>query len=404
LLNFAYKAQTADARVVRGTLAAADAAAALEQVRRLRLRPIELRPWTPPPGHALLGRLRRGVPSGDKLLLLRQLHTMCAAGIPLVRALAALGQQVENERACQLLAAVRSDVEAGATLAGACARQPALFTPLEIQLVQAAEESGLLEQMLGRMADLHEKEMAVRRDVRSALFYPLLVIGELVIAIGVILKFVFPRFVEIFAGLSAELPAPTLLLIHLSNALNRWGWLLPLLLAGSYLGYRAARRRPGFALRADRAKLSAPIVGHILRKIQLSRFTHLLASLVDAGIPLVGALRLGADIMGNEFLRRDAVTVRVAVERGSSFAAALGEAEAFPPICREMVAVGEEAGRLVESLKRVSDYYEDQAQFAIKNLTVVIEPLLLLVLGAVVAFVALAVFLPMWNLMGAIRG
>ncbi|TFG47277.1 MAG: type II secretion system F family protein [Gemmatimonadales bacterium] len=254
------------------------------------------------------------------------------------------------------------------------------------------------------MGDLHEKEMEIQRNIRSALFYPGLVVGELGLAIGVILKFVFPRFVQIFAGFSADLPAPTVALIRLSNAFDRYGWLLPPLVVAVFTGYRLARRRPLFALAADRIKLRIPLMGPVFQKIHLSRFSHLLANLTAAGIPLVAALRLGADTLDNCWLRRDAVALREGVEQGKSIAIAMTDLAAFPPVCREMIAVGEESGRLVETLRRVSEYYDRQVDFAIKNLTVAIEPILLLVLGVVVLFVALAVFLPMWNLMGAIKG
>lgn len=404
MITFAYKAQTADARLVRGVLAATDAAAALEQVRRQQLRPIELRPYAPPAWRGLLSRLRRGVPDGERLLLLRQLQTMLGAGIPLVRSLAALQQQTENRSVRAQLGTLRADVEAGATLADACARQPALFNRLQVQMLRAAEESGLLEEMLGRMADLHEKEMEVRRNVRSAIFYPSLVVGELVLAVTVILKFVFPRFVQIFAGFRTDLPTPTVALIRASELLDRYGWTLPLAAAALWLGYRRARRDPAVALASDRAKLRLPIVGPILLRLQLSRFAHLLANLTDAGIPLVTALRLAGETIGNELVRRDVVALRTGVEGGLSLAAAMADLPAFPAVTREMVAVGEESGRVVETLRRVSAYYDRQVDQAIKNLTVVIEPVLLLVLGAIVLFVALAVFLPMWNLMGAIRG
>jgi len=248
------------------------------------------------------------------------------------------------------------------------------------------------------------RSIEVRRNVRSALFYPALVIGELVLAITVILKFVFPRFVQIFAGFRAELPAPTRLLIHLSNLMDRWGWLAPFVVLAAWGAYRLARRRPDLALAVDRAKLRVFLIGPILWKIQLSRLSHLLANLVEAGIPLVAALRLGADTLGNTWLRRDAVALRRRVEGGEGVAAAMRELPAFPAITREMIAVGEESGRLVETLRRVSGYYDAQVDYAIRNLTVTIEPILLLVLGVVVLFVALAVFLPMWDLMGAIRG
>ncbi len=392
MATFAYRAATGDARVVSGLLNADDQAGALAQLERLRLRPIELRAWRPPPWQRLTQRLRRGAPAGERLLLIRQLQTMLGSGIPLVRALGALESQVEHERVRRMVAGLRADVEGGATLAEACARQPALFSGLQVQMVRAAEHSGLLEEMLARMGDLHEKEMEVRRNVRSALFYPALVVGELVLAVGVILKFVFPRFVTIFAGFSADLPGPTVALIRLSGALDRWGWTVPPLAAALWGAYRAARRRPAFALRADRAKLRVPLIGPILWRIQLGRFAHLLANLVEAGIPLVAALRLATDTVGNAWLRRDAVELRQRVERGGAIAASLRDLAAFPPVAREMIGVGEESGRLVETLRRVSDYFDRQVDYAIRNLTVAIEPILL------------AVFLPMWNLMGAIRG
>jgi MSHA biogenesis protein MshG len=194
------------------------------------------------------------------------------------------------------------------------------------------------------------------------------------------------------------------MLIRLSGWVDHYGWTLPLAIAAVIALYFLARRRLAFAMAADRLKFRLPLLGVILHKIQLSRFAHLLASLLDAGIPLVQALRLAAETVGNVHLRHDIDQVRHEVERGSSLAAAMSERGSFPPVCREMVAVGEESGRFVESLQRVSGYYDGQIDYAIKNLTVVIEPILLAVLGVVVLFVALAVFLPMWNLISVVRG
>jgi type II secretory pathway component PulF len=401
---YRYRAVSAAGQTQHGLVEAQDLDQALDRVHQLGLTPLRLEaaaPGAPRGRRPWLFRTRVG--SRDLILFTRQLETMLESGLPLLAALEILHQQTAHPDLKAAVDRVRSDVEQGSTLAEAMRRHPRCFPALYVNLVFAGEEGGLIGPMLERMASLLEYEAETEQRIRSATFYPTLVLAELCIAFIVLMKFVLPRFASLFRNFNAELPLPTRILIGLSDVMEKY-WLL-ILLGGAATACAAvlwARTEPG-RRRIHRAIITAPIFGHIFLKTIMSRFCRILSALLSSGIPIVQALEIARGVVGNRIVEAEIETMRDGVVAGMGLAEPLRGSEVIPPVVVKMLAVGEETGAVDKMLLRVSRYYDQDVDYAVKNLSSAIEPVLLAILGAGVLFTALAVFLPLWNLMSVFR-
>ncbi len=402
---FRYRARNPAGAPQQGLLEAADLDHAIEQVRRLGLVPVRLETFEPgaPAERFRLLRFEKRVEPRDLILFTRQLETMLDSGLPLLSALTILHQQSTHPRLKAAIDRVRADVEQGSTLTEAMRRHPRVFPALYANLVHAGEEGGLIVPMLDRLATLLESEAETAQRIRSATFYPILIIVELLLAFTVLLKFVLPRFASLFRKFGAELPLPTRILIGLSDATERF-WLPGVVLAAlaaaaAVLWIRTPRGRRWL----DETLLSLPVLGPILLKASMSRVARVLSALIAGGTPIVQALTITRGVAGNRVIEEDLETMRTGVVAGTGLADSVRESRFFPPLVLKMMAVGEETGALDKMLLRVSRYYDQDVDYLVKNLSTAIEPVLLLVLGAAVLFTALAVFLPLWNLMNVFR-
>ncbi len=402
---FRYRARNPAGTPQQGLLEAADLDHAIEQIRRLGLVPVRLETFEPgaPAERFRLLRFEKRVEPRDLILFTRQLETMLDSGLPLLSALTILHQQSTHPRLKAAIDRVRADVEQGSTLTEAMRRHPRVFPALYANLVHAGEEGGLIVPMLDRLATLLESEAETAQRIRSATFYPILIIVELLLAFTVLLKFVLPRFASLFRKFGAELPLPTRILIGLSDATERF-WLPGVVLAAlaaaaAVLWIRTPRGRRWL----DETLLSLPVLGPILLKASMSRVARVLSALIAGGTPIVQALTITRGVAGNRVIEEDLETMRTGVVAGTGLADSVRESRFFPPLVLKMMAVGEETGALDKMLLRVSRYYDQDVDYLVKNLSTAIEPVLLLVLGAAVLFTALAVFLPLWNLMNVFR-
>ena len=404
--RFAYRAVGVGGAARSGTLEAQDLDRAIDQVRGMGLTPVRI-----VPGHgdgAAPGRTRFALPwrrakPSELILFTRQLETMLEAGLPLLSTLETLHDQATDPALKEAVDGVRADIEQGSTLTEAMSRRPHCFPPLYVGLIRAGEEGGLLTPMLDRVGTILEYQEETRQRIRSATFYPLLVVGELVAAFVVLVKFVLPRFADLFRNLGANLPLPTRVLIAMSDGFDRF-W-LPLLA----LGVTAAALGTLW-IRTDRGRttvdgwiLRVPLFGAIVRKVALARFARVLGALVESGIPIVQALAISRGVLGNKVLELEIDRMREGLVEGHGLAGPLRESRVMPPLVTKMLAVGEETGSIAPMLARIARYYDRDVDYAVKNLSAALEPALLVVLGASVLFTALAVFLPLWNLMSAFR-
>jgi type II secretory pathway component PulF len=402
---FRYRARNPAGAPQQGTLEAADLDHAIEQVRRLGLVPVRLETYEAE-GPAERFRppwLEKRVEPRDLILFTRQLETMLDSGLPLLSALTILHQQSTHPRLRAAIDRVRADVEQGSTLTEAMRRHPRVFPTLYANLVHAGEEGGLIVPMLDRLATLLEAEAETAQRIRSATFYPILIIVELLLAFTVLLKFVLPRFASLFRKFGAELPLPTRVLIGISDATERY-WLPGIVFLAAaaaaavlWIGTPKGRRW------LDRTLLTLPVLGPILLKGAMSRVARVLSALIAGGTPIVQALEITRGVAGNRIIEEDLETMRTGVVAGTGLADSVRGSRFFPPLVLKMMAVGEETGALDKMLLRVSRYYDQDVDYLVKNLSTAIEPVLLLILGAAVLFTALAVFLPLWNLMNVYR-
>lgn len=404
--TYRYRAQGPAGAAQQGVLEASDLDQAVERVHRLGLVPIRLEPQDAP-GRFPLGRLKtlllKRVEPRDLILFTRQLETMLDSGLPLLTALEILHQQNPHPRLGPAIDRVRADVEQGSTLTEAFRKHPQVFPDLFVSLIHAGEEGGLIVPMLDRIASLLEYEAETRQRIRSATFYPTLVVCELLAAFFVLIRFVLPRFASLFRKFGAELPLPTRILIGASDFFDRFGVLLLVALAAGAAGAAAWSRTDPGRRWIDQRILRLPVLGPIFLKTAMSRVSRVLSALIAGGTPVVQALEVVKGVAGNRIIAEDLERMRNGVTAGTGLADSLRGTPNFPPLVLKMMAVGEETGALDRMLLRVSRYYDQDVDYLVKNLSSAIEPVLLAILGAAVLFTALAVFLPLWNLMHVFR-
>lgn len=389
---FSYVAKTEDGRTVTGSLEAASQVVVLEALHRQGLVVVGVKQAKGPAVR------RKKVRLDDLAIFSRQMATLVDAGIPLVGGLEAVADQLENKDLRDVVVSVREAVEGGTNFTAAIARQNKVFSPLFVSMVKAGEASGHLAEVMDRLATYLEKSAALQRKVKSACVYPVIVIAMAFIITSVLILKVIPAFKEIFETLGVDLPLPTRILIWVSDTAQT-GFLPGLLLLGGgvFLFRRALQTSRG-RLRFDRVLLRLQVVGPIVRKLAIAKFSRTLSTLVRSGVPILAALEIVAESAGNRVVAEAVLRVRNSIREGENIAAPLAASGVFPPMVVRMIAVGEQAGRLDDMLTRVAEFYEDQVDTAVSGLTSALEPIIIAVLGIVVGSIVLSIFLPIFKL------
>ncbi len=351
---------------------------------------------------------RKKVKSKDLSIFTRQFSVMIDAGLPLVQCLEILAQQQENKYFMQVLMQVRQDVEEGSTLSGALARHPKVFDQLYSNMVEAGETGGILDVILQRLSTFIEKLVKLKRDVISAMIYPSAVIVMAVGAVAVIMVVVIPQFQNIFLGLlgpGEQLPLPTRIVVGISNFLAGWGGLVLLAsIVGLVLAIKFYRKTPSGKRNIDRFTLRLPMMGDILRKVAVARFSRTLSTLLSSGVPILQALDITARTSGNVVIEEAIISVRVGVERGESFVEPLKATKVFPNMVSQMIGIGEQTGALDAMLGKIADFYEQEVDTAIANLLTMLEPLLIGFLGITIGSIVIAMYMPLFTLIGKLAG
>jgi type IV pilus assembly protein PilC len=347
---------------------------------------------------------RKKVKSKDLSIFTRQFSVMIDAGLPLVQCLEILAQQQDNKYFQQVLLQVRQDVEEGSTLAAAMGRHSRVFDQLYSNMVEAGETGGILDLILQRLSTFIEKLVKLKRDVISAMIYPAAVIVMAIGAVAVIMVVVIPQFEQIFLGLlgpGEQLPLPTRIVVGISNFLAGWGGLVILVgLIASVIGLRLYYKTPGGRRVIDRLMLKTPIIGPILRKIAVARFARTLSTLLSSGVPILQSLDITARTAGNVIVEEAISSVRAGVERGENFVDPLKATEVFPHMVAQMVGIGEQTGALDAMLGKIADFYEQEVDAAIANLLTLMEPLLIGFLGVTIGSIVIAMYMPLFTLIG----
>jgi type IV pilus assembly protein PilC len=347
---------------------------------------------------------RKKVKSKDLSVFTRQFSVMIDAGLPLVQCLEILAQQQENKYFQQILLQVRQDVEEGSTLAAAMGRHPRVFDQLYANMVEAGETGGILDIILQRLSTFIEKIVKLKRDVISAMIYPSAVIVLAIVAVAVIMVVVIPQFQNIFLGLlgpGEQLPLPTRIVVGISSFLAGWGGLIILAaVIGSVVAIKFYYKTPGGRKNIDRLLLKLPVMGDIVRKIAVARFSRTLSTLLSSGVPILQSLDITAKTSGNVIIEAAITKVRTGVERGESFVDPLKATEVFPHMVAQMVGIGEQTGALDAMLGKIADFYEAEVDSAIANLLTLLEPLLIGFLGVTIGSIVIAMYLPLFTLIG----
>ena len=349
---------------------------------------------------ALMATLnKRPVNSKDITIFVRQLATMMDAGIPLVQSLEILSSGQQNPTMQQLIDNIREEIESGSNLADALRKHPGHFDTLFTNLVEAGETSGTLESLLGRIAKYKERTESIKGKIKKALVYPAAVIMIAIAVVTVIMIFVIPQFEELFRNFGADLPAFTRIVINVSNFLVSKGWILGIgLFAFTYAAIAAWKRSEKFQRFMDNTVLRIPVIGTILHKAAISRFARTLATTFAAGIPIVESLDSVAGASGNVVIGDAVKRMRTQMATGQSMVFAMRQETVFPHMLRQMAAVGEETGSLDDMLNKVADFYEEEVDNAVDALSSLLEPFILVLIGGIVGFLVVALYLPIFNL------
>lgn len=344
------------------------------------------------------------VTTKDLVVFTRQFATMIDAGLPLIQCLDILSSQQENLTFKLILAKIKEDVESGSTFADALRKHPKAFDELFVNLVAAGEVGGILDTILNRLAAYIEKAMKLKKQVKSAMTYPTTIVGIATVVIGVILVFVIPAFEKMFADFGGALPAPTQVVINISNFIQNY----ILVIIGGFIFTVFAFKKFYASKRGreivDDLALKAPVFGVLIRKVAVAKFTRTLGTMVSSGVPILDGLDIVAKTAGNRTIEKAIVQVRQSISEGNTIADPLTKSGVFPPMVCQMIAVGEQAGSIDTMLNKIADFYDDEVDDAVGNLTAMMEPLLMLFLGTTVGGLVIAMYLPIFKLAGAAGG
>jgi type IV pilus assembly protein PilC len=344
-----------------------------------------------------------GVKTRDVVIFTRQFSTMINAGLPLVQSLSILAQQTENKTLKDITKAVVYDVEAGNTLADALAKHPKAFSGLYVNMVAAGEAGGILDTILMRLATFLEKNDALVRKVKGAMVYPAVIITVAIIAVAVLLVFVIPTFSSMFASVNMELPLPTRIVIGASDMLTRFWWAIVLGGILLVLGFRSYYNTPDGRKNIDGLLLRAPVLGDLLRKSAVSRFTRTLGTLISSGVSILDGLEITAKTAGNRVVHDAVMQSRQSIAGGETIAGPLQASGVFPPMVISMISVGEQTGGLDEMLTKIADFYDAEVDVAVSALLSLMEPVMIVVLGVIVGGMVVAMYLPIFDMVNAIQ-
>jgi len=344
------------------------------------------------------------VPVKDIAVFFRQFSVMIDAGLPLVQCLEILAANQENQVFQKCLTGVRQSVEGGTTLSNAMRLYPKIFDDLTTNMIEAGEAGGILDTILQRLATYVEKAVKLKSAVKSALIYPISVISIAALVVGCLLKFVVPIFANMFISMGVDLPLPTKIVIGLSNFIGRFWWLIFLSIGLIFVAIKYIRKDPKGRYMFDKMLLNLPVLGTVLRKIAVARFTRTLGTLITSGVPILEGLTITARTSGNAVLEDALMKVRKAVEEGRTIVDPLKESGVFPNMVTQMIGVGEATGAMDAMLQKIADFYEDEVDAATKDMLTLLEPIMIGFLGVVVGGIVISLYMPLFSMIAKLAG
>ncbi len=397
MATFTYTARTASGELKTASIEAANREDVVAQLRRQRLSVVKVDEESKPK------KARGSIGMRDIVIFTRQFSTMINAGLPLVQALDILAKQTENKVLADVTRAVVFDVESGHTVADALAKHPNAFSELYVNMVAAGEAGGILDTILMRLATFMEKNDALVRKVKGAMIYPGVIMSVAFIAIAVLLIFVIPVFESMFASVGLALPLPTRVVIGLSKFLKGYWWAVGAGMGGAFYMLKKYYATPNGRLAIDKLMLKMPVLGDVLRKSAVSRFTRTLGTLISSGVSILDGLEITAKTAGNRVIQDAIMASRASIAGGDTIAAPLAKSAVFPPMVISMIAVGEQTGGLDEMLSKIADFYDEEVDAAVSGLLSLLEPIMIVFLGVVVGGMVVAMYLPIFDMINAVQ-
>ena len=397
---YTWKGKSLKGAVMKGELTASSPEEVKAYLRKQRIVPKKISKKAKPLFSSMGGKVK----DKDLVIFTRQFATMIGAGLPLVQALEILSKQTENQAFAKIIGDIKADVEGGSTYADALKKYPRIFSDLYANMVAAGETGGILDTILVRLAAYIEKAQSLKSKVKGAMVYPSVVVTVAILVIVIIMVFVVPTFSKMFDTLGGILPAPTQLIITMSDFLGGTGGLLTLATIVGIVVFvvQFKKTKRGEKL-IDRIILRLPIIGILFRKVAVAKFTRTLGTLISSGVPILDGLNITAKTAGNKIIEESVLVVRKAVSEGKTIAEPLSEAKVFPPMVNQMIAVGESTGALDNMLEKIADFYDDEVDNAVATLTSMIEPCLMVFLGGTVGFIVVAMYLPIFKLITLVK-
>ena len=396
--TYTYTARAVNGELKTSTIDAPSREEVVAQLRRQRMSVVKVDEES-----AKKSKTRGSIKMRDIVIFTRQFSTMINAGLPLVQALDILAKQTENKVLSEVTRAVVFDVESGHTVADALAKHPNAFSDLYVNMVAAGEAGGILDTILMRLATFMEKNDALIRKVKGAMIYPGVIMSVAVIAICVLLIFVIPVFETMFGSVGLALPLPTRIVIGMSRFLKGFWWAIGGALVGSFFMLKRYYASPTGKLNIDKLLLKMPVLGDVLRKSAVSRFTRTLGTLISSGVSILDGLEITAKTAGNRVIQDAIMQSRASIAGGDTIAAPLQKSAVFPPMVISMIAVGEQTGGLDEMLSKIADFYDEEVDAAVSGLLSLLEPIMIVFLGVVVGGMVVAMYLPIFDMINAVQ-
>ncbi|EGQ7952623.1 type II secretion system F family protein [Vibrio vulnificus] len=406
MATFHYQGRTLDGNKANGQIDAVTSEAAAEQLMSRGIIPVSITQGKTGSGldFDLNALFAPAVPLEILVLFCRQLYSLTKAGVPLLRSMRGLVQNCENKQLKAALEEVVAELTNGRSLSASMQLHSKVFSPLFVSMIHVGENTGRLDQALLQLANYYEQELETRKRIKTAMRYPTFVISFIVVAMFILNVKVIPQFASMFSRFGVDLPLPTRILIGMSEFFVNYWMLLAGFIVGLIFGFKAWVATADGRERWDKWRLKFPVVGGVVNRAQLSRFSRTFALMLKAGVPLNQSLALSAEAMGNRYLELKILKMKADIEAGSQVSVTAINSGIFTPLVIQMISVGEETGRIDELLMEVADFYDREVDYDLKTLTARIEPILLVIVAGMVLVLALGIFLPMWGMLDVIKG
>lgn len=400
--TFVWSGKTRQGEVQKGELVAKTRDEAIAQLRKQNILATSVQPKAAEK-KSLLGGFGGRVSDKDIVIFTRQFSTMIDAGLPLVQCLEILSNQTENKMLAKTIGLVRADVEGGSTYADALRKFPKVFDELYVNMVAAGEAGGILDTILSRLAKHIEKSMKLKKEIKAAMVYPSVIISVAVVVISVLMVWVIPIFASMFSDFGGVLPLPTRIVMAASDFMKSNIIFIVLAAVAAAYGVKRYYGTLGGKRLIDRNALKVPVVGDLIRKAAVAKFTRTLGTLISSGVPILDGLTIVAKTAGNKTVEEALITARQSISEGKTVSEPLGQSKVFPPMVIQMIAVGETTGALDAMLSKIADFYDDEVDSAVAALTSLLEPMLMVFLGITIGFIVIAMYLPIFQ-MGSVVG